>query len=229
MNTKFLLTRIGVPILGLGLLGGLGATLATSASASTLPAVTMAATTPAFHQASGVTLLTNWDDSGNGSINGGNWALDDMNRDLTIRLTGVSGGVYTYTATIYDFGQFHAVIGDDTPNQSGSYAGEMITNPASGPMTGYASYSFTATSLPALDSHGNLAVPASLNSNGGSTDAWYEIAFPAGTTFGGTGINNDWTWSYGALVRVGGHLVPEHWTDSASNNYGDNQPDGNIN
>jgi hypothetical protein len=38
MNTKSLLTRIGVPVLSLGLLGGLGATLATSASASTLPA-----------------------------------------------------------------------------------------------------------------------------------------------------------------------------------------------
>ena len=36
MNTKSLLTRIGVPVLSLGLLGGLGATLATSASASTL-------------------------------------------------------------------------------------------------------------------------------------------------------------------------------------------------
>ena len=33
MNTKSLLTRIGVPVLSLGLLGGLGATLATSASA----------------------------------------------------------------------------------------------------------------------------------------------------------------------------------------------------
>jgi hypothetical protein len=38
MNTKSLLTRIGVPVLSLGLLGGIGATLATSASASTLPA-----------------------------------------------------------------------------------------------------------------------------------------------------------------------------------------------
>ena len=36
MNTKSLLTRIGVPVLSLGLLGGIGATLATSASASTL-------------------------------------------------------------------------------------------------------------------------------------------------------------------------------------------------
>ena len=37
MNTKSLLTRIGVPVLSLGLLGGLGATLATSASAAVKP------------------------------------------------------------------------------------------------------------------------------------------------------------------------------------------------
>ena len=44
MNTKSLLTRIGVPVLSLGLLGGLGATLATSASASTT-ATTVSAST----------------------------------------------------------------------------------------------------------------------------------------------------------------------------------------
>jgi hypothetical protein len=226
MNTKSLLTRIAVPVLSLGLLGGLGAALATSADAATLPA----ATTAAFHQASGVTHLTDRDDGGNGSLNGGNWALDDMNRYLTIKLTGVSGGVYTYTATIRDAGQFHAVLGDDTPNQSGSYAGELITNKASGPINGYVNFSFTANSLPTLDSHGNLAVPAAINGDADSTSAWYEIAFPAGTTFGGAGINNStWTWSYHALVRVGSHLVPEHWTDAASNNAGDNPSDGNIN
>ena len=47
MNTKSLLTRIAVPVLSLGLLGGIGATLATSASASTLPAATMASATHA--------------------------------------------------------------------------------------------------------------------------------------------------------------------------------------
>ena len=131
MNTKSLLTRIAVPVLSLGLLGGLGAALATSAGASTLPAATMASvtTTLPFHQASGVTYLANRDDGGNGSVNGGNWALDDMTRYLTVKLVGESGGTYTYTATIRDFGQFHAVLGDDTPNQSGQYLIELITNP----------------------------------------------------------------------------------------------------
>ena len=228
MNTRSLLTRIAVPVLSLGLLGGLGAALATSAGASTLPAVTMAATTPAFHQASGVTYLANRDDGGNGSVDNGNWALDDMARVLTVKLTGESGGIYTYTATIRDFGRFHAVLGDDTPNQSGRYLNETITHRASGPVTGYASYTFTADSLPALDSHGSLAVPARVNGDGGSTAAWYEQAFPSATTFGGAGIGG-FSWSYHALVREGGHLVPERWVDSLTNNYGDNAADGNIN
>ena len=36
MNTKSLLTRVAVPVLGFGLFAGLGATLATSASAATV-------------------------------------------------------------------------------------------------------------------------------------------------------------------------------------------------
>ena len=39
MNTESLLTRIGVPVLSLGLLGGIGATLATSASAAVKPRI----------------------------------------------------------------------------------------------------------------------------------------------------------------------------------------------
>ena len=46
MNTKSLLTRIGVPVLSLGLLGGIGATLATSASAAPCPATLSASVTP---------------------------------------------------------------------------------------------------------------------------------------------------------------------------------------
>jgi hypothetical protein len=47
MNTKSLLTRIGVPVLSLAMLGGLGATLATSASASTMATTLSASVKPA--------------------------------------------------------------------------------------------------------------------------------------------------------------------------------------
>ena len=227
MNTKSLLTRIAVPVLSLGLLGGLGAALAASASASTLPTITMAATTPAFHQASAVTHLTNRDDGGNGSANNGNFALDDMNRYLTIKLVRESGGTYTYTATIRDAGLFHAVLGDDTPNQSGSYAGEPDHQQGQRP----------DKRLRELQLHrearcppwtGTATWPSRPPSTATPTRPAPGMRSPSrpAPAFGGAGINNStWTWSYHALVRVGGHLVPEHWTDAAGNN----PNDGNIN
>ncbi len=155
MNTKSLLTRIAVPVLSLGLLGGLGAALATSAGASTLPAATMASvtTTLPFHQASGVTYLANRTTPASAPSTAAT-ALYGLTLEL-LSSCSPGGGTYTYTATIRDFGQFHAVLGDDTPNQSGQYLNELISNPATSLVTGYASYTFTANSLPALAGHGS--------------------------------------------------------------------------
>ena len=77
MNTKSLLTRIGVPVLSLGLLGGLGATLATSASAST---------TQARGEITAVTHISHRYDNGGG----GHWAVDRFDRTLTIDYLGKS-------------------------------------------------------------------------------------------------------------------------------------------
>jgi hypothetical protein len=114
MNTKSLLTRIGVPVLSLGLLGGLGATLATSASASTLPA---AATLSASVQPSTATVVASThvpgvpdttvgstatgsyeDASGNvtsdpnASVYGPVWAIDDITN--TYRVTPLGNNDY---------------------------------------------------------------------------------------------------------------------------------------
>jgi hypothetical protein len=89
MNTKSLLARIGVPVLSLGLLGGIGATLATSASAATLPGT---ATVVASTHVAGVpdttvgsTATGAYEDaSGNVTYNpaqsvyGPVWAIDDV-------------------------------------------------------------------------------------------------------------------------------------------------------
>jgi hypothetical protein len=114
MNTKSLLTRIGVPVLSLGLLGGLGATLATSASAATLPA---AATLSASVQPSTATVVArthvpgvpdttvggvntgSWE-NGSGkvthteseSVYGPVWAIDDITN--TFRVTPLGGDRY---------------------------------------------------------------------------------------------------------------------------------------
>jgi hypothetical protein len=80
MNTKSLLTRIGVPVLSLGLLGGLGATLATSASAATVPGTV----TAQVHQ-QGVPDTTFGGNAGPATIKSGNgpvWAYDNLERKL---------------------------------------------------------------------------------------------------------------------------------------------------
>lgn len=219
--------HVTVFIAAAGLIASLGATSAHAA-----------VTRPhagTFSQASGTTQLIDRPDSGNA----GNWASDYLNRTLTIKQVGESDGVYTFTATVKDQGLFNAVPGADTPDQS--TPGTLITLPASGPMSGYADYSFTATSLPDLN-HGKLAVPASVTGNADSTSTWYEVPglFPSGTTFGGPGIG-DWSWTYNASVVTGytvsvrggqfltvPMLTHEQWIDAYNNGDGNLAADGNI-
>ena len=112
MNTKSLLTRIGVPVLSLGLLGGIGATLATSASASTMATTLSASVKPATAtvvastHVSGVPDTTVGstatgayeDGSGhmttdpNASVYGPVWAIDDITN--TYRVTPLGNGQY---------------------------------------------------------------------------------------------------------------------------------------
>ena len=111
MNTKSLLTRIGVPVLSLGLLGGLGATLATSASAATQSAVLTASiqqqpgTVYATTHENGVddttTVPTGYEDpGGNGPI----WAYDTVERQLT----AVPQSNGTWQVTLHTVGTYNA-------------------------------------------------------------------------------------------------------------------------
>ena len=93
---------------------------------------------------------------------------------------------------------FTTDLGAYTPNQGGAYAGEVIHGQVTGPMSGRASFEFTA-SKPISNHARNLGVPAAAFGAYGSTSTWYELAFPAGTTFGGLGIGN-WGWTYKASV-----------------------------
>ena len=129
----------------------------------------------------------------------------------------------------------------------------MIKSAVTGPMEGYADFTFTATALPG--SLPNLGVVSHEDDHGlvpaDSTSAWYKLAFPVGTTFGGAGIG-DWSWRYDASVKtvtfrtvwawVREHhrwvlvkeLVPvvhvdhQQWTDASGNGGGDLAGDGNI-
>jgi hypothetical protein len=190
---------------------------------TTTAAASAATVTPAVTTATAVTHQTSWtaishladrtEDGGNGT-----WAKDDIYRVMTIKLTGQSGGLYSYTATVYDAGSFTAIPGAHTPNQGGSYAGKVIAGHDSGWVGGTARYSFTATSLPTAGP--NAGLPAYVNGDQGSTSTWYELAFPAGTTFGGTGIGT-WGWTYSDSHG-------QRWTDTSANGDGQLSGDGNI-
>jgi hypothetical protein len=193
--------------------GVLFATTAAASAATVTPAVTTAAAT---HQTSWMTfshLAGRTEGGGNGT-----WAKDDIYRVMTMKLTGKSGGVYSYTATVHDIGSFTATAGAYTPNQGGTYTGDTITGPDSGWLTGKAQYSFTATSLPTAGP--NIGVPVHVSGDQGSTSTWYEMAFPASTTFGGSGIGT-WGWTYGDSHG-------QRWADTSANGDGQLAGDGNI-
>ncbi|HWN00452.1 MAG TPA: hypothetical protein VNO54_25665, partial [Streptosporangiaceae bacterium] len=102
MNPKSLLTRIGVPVLSLGLLGGLGATLATSASAAVKP---LTATVVASTQETNVPDTTSGTAASNpGTGNGPIWAWDNVTK--TFRVTPNGNDTYTVEETVN--GTFHA-------------------------------------------------------------------------------------------------------------------------
>lgn len=169
------------------------------------------------------TALTDRPDSGGN----GNWAYDEMTRQLSITETGPG----TYTATVTDVAaSFVAIDGAYTPNQGCSHcAGETIGGSPSGSFSGGASYSFTADSLPTEAK--NLGVPASESGAPGdfaeTTSGWYEQAFPAGTVFGGAGIGN-WGWNYSATVGQFPFVSVQTWADTSANGDGQLPADGNI-
>jgi hypothetical protein len=213
------------------------AAAATAAALLSAAAPVHAAAHPSWHA---LTLVTDRPDGGNGSPDP-YWADDSFTRSLTITGTGGTPGAYTFTATLGDIGTFTTVKGEQTPDQGGSYAGDVIKSKVTGTMTGYADFSFTASALPG--SGFNAGVAYSENDHGtvpaDDTSTWYELAFPAGTVFGGSGIGA-WSWHYGANAETVTYLtfgritIPviseqyQQWTDGWNNNYGDSAGDGNI-
>lgn len=216
----------------------LTAITAAAAGAAIVAFPVAASAAPHPHAVRASTLLTNRGDSGGN----GDWALDRMDRTLTITQTGP----HTFTAAVRDTGSFTTIRGAFTPNQGGTDAGKHIRGRVSGQVNGAASYSFTATTEPSA-----RLVPSRENGDPAttaeSTSDWFEQAFPAGTVFGGAGIGN-WNWAYAGKVTVTkyrsvtvyrhGHkvhvIVPyratrtQRWDDGISNNGGQTTAAGNI-
>jgi hypothetical protein len=127
MNTKSLLTRIGVPVLSLAMLGGLGATLATSASAAVKP-VTVTANTHLNQHPDTTSLLPGYPVAGQdatvSSPNGPVWAYDNVTEKFTV----VPAGTNLYTVTIDFVGSFHGFADPTTAaalNSDGSVKGTI--------------------------------------------------------------------------------------------------------
>jgi hypothetical protein len=124
MNTKSLLTRIGVPVLSLGLLGGIGATLATSASAAVKP-VTVTANTH----------LNNHPDTTSGpgggslidSTNGPVWAYDNA----TEKFTAIQQSNGSWVVDVDYVGSFHGFAdpgANGTTDSSQGYGQPLDSN-----------------------------------------------------------------------------------------------------
>lgn len=227
------------------------ALLASAGAASAAPRI-VPLPGPSLVTVHALTNLTDRPDSGNGSPDP-YWADDTFTRDLTITQTGGTTGAYTFTATLKDTGSFTAIKGAQTPNQGPGYTGDLIKSAVTGPLEGYADFAFTASALPATTP--NAGVPVSEDDHGkvpsDSTSTWYELAFPARTTFSGAGIG-DWSWRYDATVKtvtfktvwvakrirhrwvLVKEIIPvvhdthQEWTDASSNGAGDLAGDGNI-
>jgi hypothetical protein len=137
MNTKSLLTRIGVPVLSLGLLGGLGATLATSASAvvASTQEINVPDTTVGNTQTS------------TQSPGGPVWAYDNVTK--TFRVTPNGNDTYTVEETVN--GTFSAFDQPNTPTGAEAKLKPTVTGQMHGTNT------YTVTSSVAPDAAGLMA------------------------------------------------------------------------
>ena len=157
MNTKSLLTRIGVPVARLGLLGGIGAALATSASASTLPAATMASATHAT-TVRGITFQGHVEDTTDHAtsvtdpVYGPVWSYDDMSRSLAATRDATDSGLWH--VTLSSTGVYHAFA--DPRQDNVAYHG-------SGLMAGWVTYDVRSVTAPS-QAHLPLTVPSTMHS-----------------------------------------------------------------
>jgi hypothetical protein len=137
MNTKSLLTRIGVPVLSLGLLGGLGATLATSASAAVKPPTVTANTHLNNHPDTtglcGVGVVTT------DCV----WAYDNA----TEKFTMVQQSDGSWTVTMDYVGSFHGFADPrTTADPGGNGLGAALDS--NGSVKGTISYRVTSPNMP---------------------------------------------------------------------------------
>jgi hypothetical protein len=144
MNTKSLLTRMGVPVLGLGLLGGAGATMATSASAATVPGAVHAVTHSAQHQDT-----TSGPGGGacGSSVNGPVWAIDNLEEQFTVVPVSLPDGA-NYQVTISVTGSFKGFADPGANGTTDPALGYCQALTSSGPVKGTIEYDVKSSTPP---------------------------------------------------------------------------------
>ena len=199
MKTKSLLTRIGVPVLSLGLLGGLGATLATSASAAVKPpTATVVASTQEINVPDTTVGSTQ---TSTQSLGGPVWAYDNVTK--TFRVTPNGNDTYTVEETVN--GTFSAF---DQPNTGGPE--RPFQQNVTGQMHGTNTY--TVTSGVAPDAAG---LKAQYNDSAGniSTHQLINDIFGGNLPDSAIGGGNTWVFAYHAAH---GSMTQDYRTDPST-------------
>jgi hypothetical protein len=146
MNTKSLLTRIGVPVLSLGLLGGAAAALAGPASAAAVPGAVHAVTHSPQHNDT-----TSGPDGGalQTSPGGPVWATDNLTEQFTVvPIPNPAPGAANFKVTIDVTGSFKGFAdpgANGTTDPSLGYGQPLVSN---GPVKGTIEYDVYSASAP---------------------------------------------------------------------------------
>lgn len=207
--------------------------IATCAAAAALglaafaPAASAAAGTWTIHAA---TAISDRPDSGDA----GYWADDTFGRTAWLTFGGEvalsfcggstpTGHCYAFTGKVTDKGTFTTIAGQQSPG-AGSGGAVPIGVAATGPMTGYYSYSFYsswktahASAVPATENDGGV-VPTGRHTTG----AWLEQFFGAGARFyvsGALSSSLGTTGRWGYTLAFGADTACPHlasqWVDSS--------------
>jgi hypothetical protein len=147
MNTKSLLTRVAVPVLGFGLLGGAGTALATSASAATVPGAVHAVTHSPQHNDTTVGPVPVAAGSAlHNSPSGPVWAVDNLTEQFTV-VPVIGNPGYNYQVIIGVTGSFKGFADPGLDgNASDPGYGQPLTS--SGPVKGTITYNVKSDNAP---------------------------------------------------------------------------------
>lgn len=193
-------------------------TLAAAATAVVLTGVALPASAHVHHTPPASSVTIRFSDHSDGG-NGGTWAKDSGQAQLTTKKTGTD----TYTATLSLEGSFVTIPGAFTPNQSSPYTGDTLTASrkvgSSATITGSVSYSFTSDEAPAWVT-GTVVTTGDLP----RLSDWYKLPFDSSAHVSGGITHYSFVYRLKCPLKFG----VQTWTETDTNGDGNAPGDGNI-